>query len=139
MSSRPNAATVAATARLLSSSRLTSPAIAVDLVAEPSPQLLAAVGDAVHDRDAGALLDIALDNGAADARAAAGDQRHLPVEPSHGAILLLAVNRAPVDPVSLPCAAPVRTGHYFPNSKLVTTTSWGSVFGGGLKPFTASP
>ncbi len=58
------------------------------LIAEPRPQLLAAAGDAVHDRDPRALLDIAFDDGPADARAAARDQRYLPVEPAHDALSL---------------------------------------------------
>ena len=53
------------------------------LVAEPRPQFVAAAGSAVHDRDPRPLLDIALDDGAADPRAAARYQRDLSVEPAH--------------------------------------------------------
>ncbi len=62
------------------------------LVAKPRAQLLAAAGSAVHDRDSRALLDVALDDSAADARAAARHQRDLAIEPAHHGASLFACN-----------------------------------------------
>ncbi len=71
------------------------------LVAEFGAQLVAAAGDPIHDRDPRPLLDKARDDRPANARAAAGHQRYLAIEPAHGDNLSVGARRLPYQRVRL--------------------------------------